>query len=182
VTWVRLDDNFPDHPKVDGLSDPAFRLYVTALCHAGRLLTDGFVGSSRVSRLLPRFKRSYVDELVEAGLWDVVEGGWQIHDFLDRNPSAAKVKAEREAAAERMRVARQKRSAERSPERSRGRSPSPTRPDPLQGGSGPGLTSRAVSPAPAADGGAGSAEELTPDPERNAKGVTVAKSILRSAS
>src|SRR4051794_16478784 len=98
MTWVRLDDAFADHPKVDGLSDPAFRLHVSALCHSGRYLTDGFVEGDRVARLVPRFKRGHVVELVDAGLWHVVEGGWMIHDWHDCNPTAEKVRSDRGAA------------------------------------------------------------------------------------
>ena len=130
MTWVKLDDAFPDHPKVDGLSDGAFRLHVAALCYSGRHLTDGALAADRVSRLVPRFRRSYVTELVEAGLWEAVDGGWSIHDFLAYNPSAEKVKADRAAAAERMKQARRRspaRSAERSGKGSA--TPSPTRPD-----------------------------------------------------
>lgn len=156
MPWVKLDDSFPDNPKVDGLTSDAFRLYVSALCYAGRHLTDGFVEAARVPRLIPRFRRSHLNELVAAGLWLEVPGGWEIHDYLDYNPSAGKVKAERAAAAERM---KKRRSSERSPEhprerspvRSGGRSPSPTRPDRERVGKK--VTSESAS-APAPAGGA----------------------------
>lgn len=138
MTWVKLDDGFPDHLKVDGLSDPAFRLYVTALCHCARHLTDGYVAADRAPRLVPRFKKGLADELVTAELWTVAEGGWMVHDYLDFNPPAEKVKKERAAAAERMRSRR--RSGERDTERTQERSaeraagvrrprPVPSRPD-----------------------------------------------------
>ena len=88
MPWVKLDDAFPEHQKVDGLSDGAFRLHVAALCHAGRNLTDGFIGSERVSRLVPRFRKQHVAELVASCLWHDTEGGWVIHDYLAYNPSA----------------------------------------------------------------------------------------------
>lgn len=111
MTWVKLDDDFPEHPKVDRLSDAAFRLHVAAMCHCSRLLTDGYVGQERVSRLVPRFRPAQVVELTDAGLWEPADCGWQIHDYLLYQPTAEKVKAERAAAAERMR-------RHRSPERS----------------------------------------------------------------
>ena len=43
MSWVRLDDNFPNHPKVVGLSDQAFRLYISGLCYASHYLTDGLI-------------------------------------------------------------------------------------------------------------------------------------------
>lgn len=96
MTWVRLDDAFADHPKVDGLSDGAFRLLVSGFCHSGRHLTDGFIAADRVARLVPRFRKAHVDELVNGGLWHEAEGGWVIHDWHDCNPSAAEVRTKRE--------------------------------------------------------------------------------------
>jgi hypothetical protein len=101
VTWVKLDDGFPDNPKVDALSCPAFRLYVSGLCHAARVLTDGFVDSRRVHRLVPNYEASHTAELVDAGLWMTVDGGWMVNDYLKYNPSKAKVEQDRERSAER---------------------------------------------------------------------------------
>ncbi len=92
MTWVRLDDSFTDHPKVDGLSDAAFRLHVAGLCHSARFLTDGFVAASRVDRLVRRYKPALTAELVAAGAWDARPEGWQIHDYTEWNPDAATVR------------------------------------------------------------------------------------------
>lgn len=87
--WVRLDDGFAEHPKIDGLSDGAFRLWASALGYVARNLTDGFVPAGRVARLTPRFRSSHVDELLRAGAWHAAEGGYLVHDYLDWNPSAS---------------------------------------------------------------------------------------------
>jgi hypothetical protein len=106
MTWVKLDDGFPAHRKVRGLSAEAFRLHVTALCDCAAHLTDGAITGQAV-RTLPgapggaKLKRA-IDELVEAGLWEVSSTGWELHDFLDWNPSAESVTANREAARRRM--------------------------------------------------------------------------------
>src|SRR5688500_12477996 len=94
MTWVKLDDNFPDHPKVVNLSDSAFRSYVEALCYSSRLLTGGFI-PHRITH-----KRAS-KELTAAGLWVEVEGGFQIHDFHVYNPPSEEVKERRRQAAER---------------------------------------------------------------------------------
>lgn len=110
MVWVKLDDGFPDHEKVVGLSDGAFRAYVTALCGSARVLTDGRIGKERIKVWIGAARR--VDELLNAGLLERDEDGeLRIHDYLRFNPSRAQVLAEREAAAERMRRSR-------SPERS----------------------------------------------------------------
>lgn len=37
--FIRLHDGMPDHPKIEGLTDKAFRLLITALCRS----RDGYV-------------------------------------------------------------------------------------------------------------------------------------------
>jgi hypothetical protein len=127
VTWVKLDDRFPVHPKVITLDDRAFRLHVTALCYAAEHLTDGEIQR----RTLPLLARNSgitrpaatVNRLVTAGLWDVNDDGWTIHDYLLYNPAKQEIERERAAARERMKRVRGgdvqgERSPEGSPERS----------------------------------------------------------------
>lgn len=92
MTWVRVDDRFPDHPKVRGLSDRAFRAHVTGLCYACAYLTDGWVPPSVVTI-------KAAAELVQAGLWHETPAtnGYWINDFLDYNPSREKVESDRQA-------------------------------------------------------------------------------------
>ena len=92
MTWVKLDDNFPTHPRVVGLSDRTFRTHVTALCYCAKYLTDGHVPTSALRAIGPR--RSAV-ELEEAGLWSKTDHGWMIRDFLDYNPSREDVETQR---------------------------------------------------------------------------------------
>lgn len=106
MPWVRLDDGFDDHPKILDLSDQAYRLHVGALCFCARTLTDGFVSEGALRRLV---NGGHVAELVDAGLWEIGDGGWWIHDFLDYNQSADQVLEEREKARERQRRARENR-------------------------------------------------------------------------
>lgn len=121
MTWLRLDDAYPDHPKVLPLSDAAFRLDVTAKCWAAARATDGLITRSDLKVLAakleaPRGVARVVDNLVASGLWEVSGEGWKLHDWLDYNPSAKEVAADRAAAAERMRKLREKKKC--SPEQS----------------------------------------------------------------
>jgi hypothetical protein len=132
VSWLKLDDDFASHPKVVGLSDKAFRLHICALAYCGKNLTDGLI-----SRLGIRLAGANADldrpgtvakQLVSAGLWHAnADGTWQIHDYLDYNPSADDIKAERKSAAARMRALRASRYAARSAERYAARSGTPSR-------------------------------------------------------
>ena len=89
MAWIKLDDQFPDHPKVDSLSHGAFRLHVAGMCHAGRYLSDGLIETSRVPRLIHGYRPSMLKELIDVGLWHPVEGGWEINDFVEWNKSKA---------------------------------------------------------------------------------------------
>lgn len=94
MTWVRIEDGMVEHPKIAGLSDRAFRLHVEAICYSTRMLTDGEI-SVGIARRLGTPKS--VKELVTAGAWDeLVDGGYQIHDYLDYQLSREEVETLRE--------------------------------------------------------------------------------------
>jgi hypothetical protein len=107
MAWVRIHDGAMTHPKIVGLSDKAFRLWIWGLSYCQQHLTDGVIpavainGSTKVATLL-----------VLAHLWDANDGGWTVHDYLDWNDSRELVKRKRLEAKERMTNARQKRSRE----------------------------------------------------------------------
>lgn len=143
MSWVRIDDVMPEHPKVAGLSDRAFRAHVEAMCYAARSRTRGRLATSVVRRY--GWHRSAL-ELVEAGVWEEVGDGWVIHDFETYNPTRdeeaaheAKVRGGRTRAAQAGRAggkftssspADHQQSAEPA-ETSTTSFPSPSRPHPL---------------------------------------------------
>lgn len=109
MPWANLDDQFPKHPKVLPLSDAAFRLHVSGVCHSAQYLTDGVLHSEAVRLLVPRFKRTTLEELVRRELWHQLGDGcgtktcllgapdsYVIHDYLQWNRSREEVEAERE--------------------------------------------------------------------------------------
>jgi hypothetical protein len=137
--WVRLDDNFADHPKVIALSDTGFRLYIEALCYSNRQLTDGFIPMAVYTKLS---KNDDADYLIEAGLWEEVHGnvispdlltGYQIRSYTEYQPTREKVEEKREQAKERLRKYResQKGNADET-QMKRHPQPNPTQPNPTQ--------------------------------------------------
>src|SRR5215469_12896847 len=62
-TYIKVHDGMPDHPKVEALSDAAFRLLVTLWCWCGRHLTDGRIPEGIWSR---RGSAKARDELLTA--------------------------------------------------------------------------------------------------------------------
>lgn len=119
MPWVKLDDRFPSHRKVALLSDRAFRLYVSALCWSSENLTEGHITQRELPLVSARLRgvKAAAGELEAAQLWDRVDGGWEIHDFLEYNPDRAKVKSEREANAARQKAFRERKKAEREAKR-----------------------------------------------------------------
>ena len=91
MTWIKLDDKTPRHPKIAGLSNLAFRWWVNALCFASEFLTDGVL--PRVfSKRVPKQIRA---ELTSAGLWDFVDPNLVIHGYLEHQQSREAVESER---------------------------------------------------------------------------------------
>lgn len=99
MSWAKFDDRFPSHKKIMRLSAEAFRLFVTAVCFACEHGTNGAVDRAILQGLpnVPRGAklRSVITELEESGCWEKTDVGWQIHDFLQWNPDAETVEAQR---------------------------------------------------------------------------------------
>ena len=121
--WVRIDDNFADHPKIIGLSDSAFRLYISALCYSNRQLTDGFIATAVYAKMSSEDEAEF---LVGAGLWEQIEGGYLIRSYNEYQPTREKVNEKREQAKERLRRYREKQNGNAN------ETPPPTQPNPTQ--------------------------------------------------
>ncbi|WP_341935313.1 hypothetical protein MRBLWO14_000958 [Microbacterium sp. LWO14-1.2] len=136
MVWFKVDDALAFHVKAFVAGNEALGLWVRAGSWSMQQLTDGFVplgivlalGGSETSELL-----------VEAQLWEEVEGGYQFHDWAEYQPTREQVQADRAAMVERKRRSREA-SRSRSRQESRvtdsvtdGVSHStPTRPDPTR--------------------------------------------------
>lgn len=109
MSWVKLDDQMADHPKVRGLGELAplaLALQVRALCYAARYLTDGALSHGAIPGLLDSFaalssEANWPALMVKAGLWERAKDGYAIHDYLKYNPTRESVLVEREANAKR---------------------------------------------------------------------------------
>lgn len=96
MPYLNLDDNFADHPKVDALSDGAFRLHVSGLLYVSRHLLNGRLPGDKVTRLVPRFRKQSLTELLDRALWLPVIDGYEIHDYLDWNKSREQIETQRD--------------------------------------------------------------------------------------
>lgn len=124
MTWIRFDDGYPWHPKVQQLSDRLFRLATTAVFWCGKHLTDGRIRTDQLTLVVAKSKAADALTLVGRGLWhragqscgsqpcpacpdspapSAGTDGWIIHDYFDYQPTREKVIAERAARAQRQR-------------------------------------------------------------------------------
>lgn len=109
MTWVRLEGGFTTHPKIAKVGLVGGWVFVEGMCYAAEHRTDGFLPVEAIPRLLtsltgvaviedsrragklrrtkPADQIDWPARLVAAGLWEVVPGGYQIHNYLQRNPS-----------------------------------------------------------------------------------------------
>lgn len=81
---LMLDDNAPDHAKIEALSDRAFRGWIRALAWSSRTGQDGVIPEQMPKRW--DLAAKHVAELEGGGLWDRNGAGWVIHDYNDYNP------------------------------------------------------------------------------------------------
>ena len=95
MTWIKLDDGFPNNPKIVGLSDHSFRLYIAGLCYSGKYLTDGFIPEAIVTQF------GDPTELLEKGLWEETFDGIQIGNYTEYQTPKAEVEKKREQSRER---------------------------------------------------------------------------------
>jgi hypothetical protein len=110
--WFKVDDQSYGHPKFLRCSTQAIGVWMLAGAWSSSQLTDGFIPEGALGVI--RATGDDMDELTSVGLLARVKGGWKMHDFSDYNPTSTKVKEEREKSAERKRLWREKKAAERA--------------------------------------------------------------------
>jgi len=142
MTWFKVDDTLAFHAKAIAAGNAALGLWVRAGSWSSQQTSEGFVPKA-IAKTLGTTTEARA--LVRVGLWVEADGGYMFHQWLERNPSKAKVDADRAAAAERQRIARERAAASRrddaSSSRQQSRSdngvshgpPVPSRPVPVLG-------------------------------------------------
>jgi uncharacterized phage protein (TIGR02220 family) len=124
MSWAKIDDQFHNHPKLAFLGSmmlPCVGLHVLALSWCSQYLTDGQIPAGQVHKLAGDLDlllsggnavTELAQRLVDVELWeDLGDGLYQIHDYLEYNPSRDDVLAERKATAERVAKLRSARAA-----------------------------------------------------------------------
>lgn len=93
MAWVKVDDGFPDHPKVLVLTLAAQGLWLAGLCYANRHRTDGQLPSAFLRRVGDEAAWAAAEELVAVGLWHETATGWEIHDYADYQSTKDQIEA-----------------------------------------------------------------------------------------
>src|SRR5437762_1764756 len=62
-------------------------LYARAISYCANHLTDGFVPAEMVKSWLTSGQTKLPDKLIETGLWEPIENGYMIRQYLDYNPT-----------------------------------------------------------------------------------------------
>lgn len=109
MTWTKLPDTWNATMfGIHNLSNEAEILHIRVLVQCNQMLSDGFIADHALAPFLIRFEDtdSLVRELIKAGLWRRVRGGYQL-DWSDQE-SAADVRARQEANRQRQRRFRQR--------------------------------------------------------------------------
>lgn len=93
MTWVKMDDRYPDHPSVAGLTDGAFRLWCTGIAYCSQHLTDGFIPEAVINRWGVKHADRAAAELIGAGRWRSNADGYEVVNYLAYQRSRAQVEA-----------------------------------------------------------------------------------------
>lgn len=113
MPYLNLDDNYPDHPKVEALTDAAYRLHGAALFYAARFQLDGYLTTGQLKarrNWSPRTEGELLAERLLHQPGDPCESSrcpdddgrrYRLHDFFQWNKPRAWWIEEREKAAKR---------------------------------------------------------------------------------
>ena len=116
--WVKLDDRFAEHPKLMAAGALTWGVWTEAMAYCNRNLTDGYIPDAVAEAFGGRWRTRVggrvwqvfvhcgddvmavdaefiVSALVDAGLWHRADGGYQIHDYADYQPTKAQILAAR---------------------------------------------------------------------------------------
>jgi hypothetical protein len=100
LSWIKIDTQMFENPKLLYLKEDkkyrAIVVHLEGMAYSGRHGLAGYIPKAAL-RIISA-SNADVRHLTEAGLWDAVPGGWQIHDWDEHQLSADDMKKRRERA------------------------------------------------------------------------------------
>lgn len=102
-TYIKVHDGLPDHPKIEGLSDKAFRILVSTWCWSKRQHNDGLFRVDAWKRRGPARARAELETEMVHGhdhaccrCPPVPVGYVRLHDYLEHQTPTAEIAAKQE--------------------------------------------------------------------------------------
>jgi hypothetical protein len=106
MPWVKLDDQWIDHPKIISAGRDARDMWLASLTYCAKHLTDGYFPTN----LLPTLAvmagvdvancQALATVLLDVGLWEADGNQYMVHDYLDYNPTKEQVQINHAARSE----------------------------------------------------------------------------------
>lgn len=103
MPWFNVDDNSTFHPKVIAAGNAAWGAFTRLGAYAAKHISDGAEGFVPDEIVKVVATKTELGRLITVGLVHKVDGGVQLHDYLDYNRDAQQVARDREKAADRQR-------------------------------------------------------------------------------
>jgi hypothetical protein len=115
MAWTSIDDGASYHPKARKAGLEAWGFFVAAIVYSNKHLKDGFIARECLEDVWPWGGKleKIAQKLAQVELFDVVDGGWRIHNYLKYQRSRDEILAQRAAEAERKKLAREQMSGKR---------------------------------------------------------------------
>ena len=108
MSWAKFDDGYPENRKVSPVSAYATLLHMFAILRCARLESDGYLTKTDMEVVLAMTK--IPSEVRDATLAEAISAGlivdrvhrFEVHDYLDYNPSHAELEHKRATGATRV--------------------------------------------------------------------------------
>lgn len=92
MAYMAIETSVRTHRKFLAAGPAASWLWLCGLGYCQDGLTDGFIPEAALGFLGVADAGSLAERLVEARLWEHVDGGWRMHDYLEHNKPAEVVR------------------------------------------------------------------------------------------
>jgi len=103
MSWIKLDDQWMDHPKIVRAGRDARDMWLASITWCAKHLTDGYFPKE----LLPSLAvsagidvancQTFARTLLDVCLWELHEDQYCIHDYLEYNPTKEQAEATKAA-------------------------------------------------------------------------------------
>ena len=106
MSWIKLDDQWMDHPKIIKVGRDARDVWLASITWCAKHLTDGYFPVELLPSLATMAGidqanvKQIAEVLLDVCLWEFVDGRYLIHDYLEYNPTKEQTAANRMARSE----------------------------------------------------------------------------------